>query len=34
VPESGAFVRELTALTSDRPQMAIYDAEEKSPATL
>jgi quinol monooxygenase YgiN len=34
VPESGAFVRELAALSSDRPQMAIYDAEEKSPATL
>lgn len=34
VPESGAFVRELAALSSERPTMTIYDAEEKSPAAL
>ena len=34
VPESGAFVRAITALSSETPQMQVYLAQETSPAGL
>jgi quinol monooxygenase YgiN len=34
VPESGAFVRAITALSDEAPEMQIYVSEETSPTAL
>jgi quinol monooxygenase YgiN len=34
VPESGAFVRAISALSTEPPSMEIYDADEMKPADL